>query len=145
MQEENNMNKKEKHLFVSDDIEARENLKEITEAEFIREHPSLKGKIDWRVPIPYEGDFHDKTEEEAKEDAKLYGNGEGDYSGECIIEDIHETQIDKQKVKEAFGNLRKGAFLYKDTDGVAPDIVFSRGYNQAVEQVKKILKLLGVN
>ena len=35
--------------------------------------------------------------------------------------------------------LKKGAFSYKDTDGVVPSIIFSRGYNQCVEEVRKVL------
>jgi len=34
----------EKHLFVEDDIMARDSIKNLTEEELLKEHPSLKGK-----------------------------------------------------------------------------------------------------
>lgn len=57
---------------------------------------------------------------------------------------VRKKCVDKMKVKEAFSKLKKGGFLYKDTNGVVPSIVFSRGYNQAIEEVKKILKELSL-
>lgn len=68
-----------KRRFVEDDVMARES-KGMNEKEFLKEHPSLKGKMI----------------NETLDNGKV---------GWCYWQYIHETQIEKQKVKDVIDRL----------------------------------------
>ncbi len=56
----------------------------MNEGEFTKKHPSLTGKVCW-------GDFQEKTP---------VGMLVGKTIGFIKVEDVHETQIDKEKVRK---------------------------------------------
>ena len=56
---------------------------------------------------------------------------------EPIREAIRLTADDMKRFIE---KMRKGAFSYSDLDGATPDIIFSRGYNKAIDELKLSFK-----
>ena len=103
-------------------------IKDIDEEEFIKEHPGLKGRISL---------------------TDGYGNGVSNkkgYTYEIDLEDIHETQLDKAKVRGAID--KKITFLEYILKKDVPDVdklVNQLGVNVAIIQLKELKKEFGLS